>query len=54
MTKSVIVGYDDKTNVMIVGQRVGHDTKIVNAFRDENANELWKKLTVKKSAGEKK
>ena len=53
-TDSVIVAYDfshGKDNaVLIVGKKRKNQTvDIVNAFQGEEATELWKKLTTKKS-----
>ena len=41
-------GNDTDASLMLVGQRQpGNDITIVNAFQDKDADELWKKLTVK-------
>ena len=53
MTGSVIVAYDYNEGVdravLIVGQKDPKmDVKIINAFQDDEAKELWKKLTTLK------
>ena len=52
ITSSVIVGYDYKegsdTAVLVVGQKNPKmDIQIVNAFKGEEAKELWNMLTAK-------
>lgn len=51
---SLLIGYDNTNGldntVLIVGQKgVGEVVTIVNAFQGEEAEELYKKLTTKKS-----
>jgi hypothetical protein len=37
-------------SVLIVGrQRKGKPVEIINAFQNEEANELWNKLTIKRT-----
>ena len=53
MAKSIIVSYEGAygldTSVLIVGEKQPNmDISIVNAFQGKEADELWKKLTVKK------
>lgn len=54
ITSSVIVAFDYRENsdnaVLIVGQKnPKQDVTIINAFSGDEAKELWKKLTTKKS-----
>lgn len=53
ITSSVIVAFDHKDDdkaILLVGQKnPKQDVAIINAFEGEEAKELWKKLTVKKS-----
>ena len=54
ITGSVIVAFDYKEGsdnaVLIVGQKKPKkDVAIINAFRGEEAKELWKKLTTKEA-----
>lgn len=50
---SVIVAFDHKEGdkaILLVGRKnPKQDVAIINAFEGEEAKELWKKLTVKKS-----
>lgn len=53
MTKSIIVSYDDThgrdATVLLVGdKKPGEIVNIINAYQGVEAEELWKKLTVKK------
>lgn len=56
LTDSFIVSYDqlpDKDSaVLIVGKRNGASFTIINAFQDEEATELYKKLTTIKKKEE--
>lgn len=50
---SLIIGYDINTathaGVVIVGQKMPNETiKVINAFQDEDAEELYKKLVTRK------
>ena len=53
MTDSILVAFDttggkDK-DILIVGKkRPNESVEIINAFQDEEAIELWNRLTVKK------
>lgn len=40
---------NEKSGVLVVGKKNGNNTVIVNAFQGEEAWELYKKLTEKKS-----
>lgn len=53
IAQSILVSYtrgdDANSSLLLVGQKQkGKDAVIVNAFQGKDANELWKKLTVKK------
>ena len=53
ITSSVIVGFDYKKDsdnaVLIVGQKNPNmSISIINAFQDEEAKQLWEKLTTRK------
>lgn len=57
-TDSVLVGFDYTNgvdnSVLIVGKkRPNQSVEIINAFQGAEAEELWKKLTVKKEATKK-
>lgn len=57
MTESLIIGYDNTNGkdhtVLVVGRkRMNQTVEIINAFQDEEAEELYKKLTTKKEKGE--
>ena len=52
-TESVIVSYDfthgaDESILLVGKKKPGDIVEIVNAFQGKEAEELWKKLTVKK------
>lgn len=53
MVKSIIVAYENTngvdTSVLVVGEKKpGNVVEIVNAFQGKEAEELWRKLTVRK------
>lgn len=52
-TECILVSYDNSNgldrSVLIVGrQRKGKPVEIINAFQNEEANELWERLITKK------
>lgn len=58
MVDSILVSVDfsnkNDTGVMVVGRkRMNQSVEIINAFQDEEAKELYKRLTTKKD-GERK
>lgn len=54
MADSLLIGFDSTNgkdiSVLIVGRKTpGEVVEIINAFQDEEANELYKRLITKKS-----
>lgn len=59
ITESLLIGFDNSNGidnaVLIVGrQPLGHVPQIINAFKGEEAIDIYKKLTTKKEAPESK
>lgn len=55
LSGSLIIGYDFSSSdkwVLIVGTQDRGEVTIINAFQDEEAKELFDRLTTKKQKGE--
>ena len=51
--RSILVGYDpsngkDNTILLVGEKKPGMDVEIINAYQGKEAEDIWKKLTVRK------